>query len=82
MDIEKLLHDNGEIEFDYKGSHYFLACYYIKRILRKGRVEYWLLENFEGIQEKRVFDTIDDLLDAKIKGENLKSILDSVKIID
>lgn len=79
MDIEKLLNDNGEVEFDYKGRHYFLACYCIKQILKKGHVEYWLMERLEENQEKQVFDTIDDLLDANIEGEKLRSILDSIK---
>lgn len=82
MDIEKLLNDNGEIEFDYKGRHYSLACYCIKKILKKGHAEYWLMERFEDNQERQVFDTIDNLLDANIEGEKLKSILDSIKIIN
>lgn len=82
MDIEKVLNDNGEIEFDYKERHYSIACYCIKKILKKGHVEYWLMERLEGGQERQVFDTIDDLLDANIEGEKLKSILDSIKIID
>ncbi len=82
MDIEKLLNAHGEIEFDYKGKHYCLACFCIKKFLKKRRVEYWLMENLEGNQKKQVFDSVDDLLDANIGGEKLKNILDSIKMAD
>ena len=82
MDIVKFLNDNGEIEFDYKGKRYFIACYYIKKFPKKRHVEYWLIERLDGCQKRHVFATIDDLLDVNIEGEKLKNILESIKTID
>lgn len=82
MDLDKILKDNGTMEFIYKGKRYLIACYWIKKKLKKGHAEYWLMEFLNGEQHRRIFNTIEDLLKANIEGKSLKSILDSIKIID
>lgn len=82
MNIEKVLKDNGEIKFNYKGRYYFLSCYWRKNFLQKKNVEYWLIGHLEDSQEKQIFDSIDALLDVNIKGEKLKTILNSINISD
>ena len=80
MNIEQLLYDNGEIEFNYSGNHYFMACYYIKHLFKKNKVEYWLIGHLDDKEELQKFDSFSQMLDTNIDGKKLKDILVDIEI--
>lgn len=78
MDLQKLFHEFGEIEFNYNKKHYFMACYNIKSFFKRSKVEYRFIDDKNKLQR---FDDIDSLLNIMIEEKKLGEILDEIEII-
>lgn len=78
IDLQKLFHESGEIEFNYNKKHYFMACYSVKGFFKRSKVEYRFIDDKNELQK---FDDIDSLLDTIVDEKKLRDILDEIEII-
>lgn len=75
MTLKEMLIDYHDIEFIYKGKKYYLG-----RCNTKKRQELYYLKADE--YEERIFNNLQNLLDAKIEDCRLEEITDKIEIVE
>ena len=81
-EIKTHLVNYGEIQFLFRGGTYMLSCFWVKPLFQKGRKEYWLSSSLDEKRDVQKACTLEEMLNIEIEGEKLKTVLETVEIID
>lgn len=82
----KIIEENcGEMEFLYKGEHYLVGAYYVKkekRFRRKWCKKYFVYPPEESGREPQRFYSIDDFLNARVGKLKLIDIIENIEVLN